>query len=509
MKSGKKFARITLDKDFQISPVDKRIYGSFIEHLGRAVYGGIYQPGHPSADGEGFRQDVLDLVKELGVPIVRYPGGNFVSNFYWEDSVGPIADRPRRLELAWRSTEPNLIGVNEFASWAKKVETQVMMAVNLGTRGIEAACNLLEYCNHPSGTKYSDLRISHGVKNPHSIKTWCLGNEMDGPWQTGHKTAYEYGRLADETAKAMRQIDPSLELVACGSSNTNMPTYPQWEATVLEEAYDSVDFISLHTYYGNRFHDTANFLAQSDDMDHFIKTVIATCDFVKAKKRSKKDIMLSFDEWNVWFHANEADDDTMKNRPWSVAPPLLEDHYDFEDALLVGLMLITLLKHSDRVRMACMAQLVNVIAPIMTEENGPAWRQTIYYPYLHASKYGRGIALETALRSSRHDTLDYTDVTDVDAAAVWDNEGEALTIFAVNRDLSEDITLEADLRSFPGYQLLEHLVLENPDMGAVNTAEKEDVRPHAVTDRNQLADSILHAKLAPASWNVLRLKKSI
>ena len=375
MKSGKKFARITLDKDFQISPVDKRIYGSFIEHLGRAVYGGIYQPGHPSADGEGFRQDVLDLVKELGVPIVRYPGGNFVSNFYWEDSVGPIADRPRRLELAWRSTEPNLIGVNEFASWAKKAETQVMMAVNLGTRGIDAACNLLEYCNHPSGTKYSDLRISHGVKKPHSIKTWCLGNEMDGPWQTGHKTAYEYGRLADETAKAMRQIDPSLELVACGSSNTSMPTYPQWEATVLEEAYDSVDFISLHTYYGNRFHDTANFLAQSDDMDHFIKTVIATCDFVKAKKRSKKDIMLSFDEWNVWFHANEADDDTMKNRPWSVAPRLLEDRYDFEDALLVGLMLITLLKHSDRVRMACMAQLVNVIAPSMTEENGPAWRQ--------------------------------------------------------------------------------------------------------------------------------------
>ncbi len=219
--------------------------------------------------------------------------------------------------------------------------------------------------------------------------------------------------------------------------------------------------------------------------------------------------MLSFDEWNVWFHANEADDDTMKNRPWSVAPPLLEDQYDFEDALLVGLMLITLLKHSDRVRMACMAQLVNVIAPIMTEENGPAWRQTIYYPYLHASKYGRGIALETALRSSRHDTLDYTDVTDVDAAAVWDNEGEALTIFAVNRDLSEDITLEADLRSFPGYQLLEHLVLENPDMGAVNTAEKEAVCPHAATDRNQLADGILRAKLAPASWNVLRLKKSI
>lgn len=508
MANEKKFARVTLDKDFQISPIDKRLYGSFIEHLGRAVYGGIYQPGHPTADNEGFRQDVLDLVKELEVPIVRYPGGNFVSNFYWEDSVGPVSQRPRRLELAWRSTEPNLVGVNEFASWAKKAGTDVMMAVNLGTRGIEAACNLLEYCNHPSGTKYSDLRISHGVNAPHNIKTWCLGNEMDGPWQTGHKTACEYGRLADETAKAMRQIDPAIELVACGSSNTNMPTFPQWEATVLEEAYDSVDYISLHTYYGNRFHDTANFLAQSDDMDHFIKTVISTCDFVKAKKRAKKDIMLSFDEWNVWFHANESDDDTMKNRPWSVAPHLLEDHYDFEDALLVGLMLITLLKHSDRVRMACLAQLVNVIAPIMTEENGPAWRQTIYYPYLHASKYGRGIALETALRASKHDTLDYTDVTDADCAAVWDDTADTLTLFAVNRDLTDALTLEAGLRGFEGYRFTEHIVLENPDMSAVNTATKETVCPHTVTNRDELADGILRSSLAPASWNVIRLKKA-
>ena len=504
----KKFARIMLDQEFQISRIDKRIYGSFIEHLGRAVYGGIYQPGHASADEEGFRRDVLELVQEIGVPIVRYPGGNFVSNYYWEDGVGPVAERPRRLELAWRSTEPNLVGVNEFSAWAKKAGTEVMMAVNLGTRGIEAACNLLEYCNHPSGTKYSDLRISHGVKDPHNIKVWCLGNEMDGPWQTGHKTAWEYGRLADETAKAMKQIDPSLELVVCGSSNTMMPTYPQWEATVLEEAYDAVDYISLHTYYGNRFNDTPNFLAQSKDMDHFIKTVGSTCDFVKAKKRSKKDIMLSFDEWNVWFHANAEDDDTMQNRPWSVAPHLLEDKYDFEDALLVGLMLITLLKHSDRVRLACLAQLVNVIAPIMTEENGPAWRQTIFYPYLHASKYGRGIALDTALRSSRHDTKDFTDVTDVDSVAVWNDEADELTIFAVNRDLEDSITLESDLRSFPGYRLKEHIVLEHNDFFATNSAEHQSVLPKTVTDRDEQDGGLLKSRLAPASWNVIRLKKA-
>ena len=303
----------------------------------------------------------------------------------------------------------------------------------------------------------------------------------------------------------MKMIDPSLELVVCGSSHTQMPTYPQWEATVLEEAYDSVDFISLHSYYGNDLDDTANFLAKSDDMDHFIRTVISTCDFVKAKRRSKKDMMLSFDEWNVWFHAREEDEQFMRDKPWGVAPHLLEDRYDFEDALLVGLMLITLLKHSDRVRMACMAQLVNVIAPIMTEENGSAWRQTIFYPYLHASKYGRGIALNPALRSSKHDTVEFTDVTDVESVAVWDDEKDQVTIFAVNRNLEEDIVLEADLRSFEGYRLLEHIVLENGDMKAVNSAERQAVLPKTVTDRDQLQDGILQSKLSKTSWNVIRL----
>ncbi len=505
----KRFARMTLDPEFQISAIDKRIYGSFIEHLGRAVYGGIYQPGHAAADEEGFRRDVLDLVREIQVPIVRYPGGNFVSNYFWEDGVGPVENRPRRLDLAWRSTEPNLIGVNEFARWAKKAGTDVMMAVNLGTRGIDAACNLLEYCNHPAGSKYSDLRVSHGVPEPHDFKVWCLGNEMDGPWQVGHKTALEYGRLANETAKALRQIDPQVELVACGSSNTGMPTYPQWEATVLEEAYDSVDYISLHTYYGNRMNDTNSFLAQSDDMDRFIETIGSVCDFVKAKKRGKKDIKLSFDEWNVWFHSNESDDDEMKNRPWSVAPHLLEDQYNFEDALLVGLLLITLIKHADRVRMACLAQLVNVIAPIMTEENGPAWKQPIYYPYLHASRFGRGVALNTALRSSRHDTRDFGGVTDVESAAVWNDEKDEVTIFAVNRNLEEAVSLETDLRGFPGYRLEEHIVLEHGDFKAVNSSRAQTVAPKSVLARDALESGILTSRLTPASWNVIRLKKGV
>ncbi|OPJ57694.1 alpha-N-arabinofuranosidase [Clostridium chromiireducens] len=501
-----KKAKMVVDKDFKISEIDKRIYGSFIEHLGRAVYGGIYQPDHMSADENGFRTDVMELVKELDVPIIRYPGGNFVSNFFWEDSVGPISERPKRLELAWRSLETNEIGLNEFSKWTNAVGSEVMMAVNLGTRGIADACNLLEYCNHIGGAKYSDLRIKHGVNKPHKIKTWCLGNEMDGPWQIGHKTSEEYGRLALETGKAMKLIDPDIELVSCGSSNTAMPTFPEWEASTLDHTYDVVDFISLHQYYGNRLNDTANFLAQSDDMEHFIKTVTATCDYIKSKKRSKKTMNLSFDEWNVWFHSNQDDDNIMRNHPWQKAPALLEDVYNFEDALLVGLMLIVLMKHSDRVKMACLAQLVNVIAPIMTEENGPAWKQTIYYPYLHASKYGRGTALQPVISSPKHDTIDFTDVTDVESVAVYNEEKDEVTIFAVNRNLEENIELTCDVRSFVGYKIIEHIVLEHEDMKIVNSPKGEAVTPKCV-DRSELNDGIINSSLGKASWNVIRLGK--
>src|SRR5690606_34434446 len=345
---------------------------------------------HPTADEAGFRSDVKELIKELQVPIIRYPGGNFVSGYNWEDGVGPVEERPKRLELAWRVLEPNYVGTNEFINWAKQIGTEVMMAVNLGTRGADAARNWLEYCNHPGGTYWSDLRIKHGYKEPHKVRTWCLGNEMDGPWQIGQKTADEYGRLANETAKAMRLVDPDIQLVSCGSSGSGMPTFPEWEATTLNHTYEVTDFISLHQYYGNRDGNSANYLARTMDMDHFIQTVISTCDYIKAKKRSKKTMYLSFDEWNVWYHSNDQD---RKIEPWTIGPPQLEDIYNFEDALLVGSMLITLLRHADRVKMACLAQLVNVIAPIMTEEGGKAWKQTIFYPYLHASVFGRGISL--------------------------------------------------------------------------------------------------------------------
>jgi Alpha-L-arabinofuranosidase len=500
-------AKMVLDKDYQIGPVDPRIYGSFIEHLGRAVYGGIYQPGHPSADENGSRRDVLELVRELNVPIIRYPGGNFVSRFNWEDSVGPAADRPHQLELAWRSLETNEVGLNEFAEWARNADSSVMMAVNLGTRGIQDACNLLEYCNHPSGSKYSDLRIRHGYKNPLGIKTWCLGNEMDGPWQIGHKLPVEYGRLAVETAKAMKLIDPTIELVSCGSSSAEMPTFPEWEATTLGHTYDAVDYISLHQYFENRENNTENYLAKSLEMDRFIKTVVSTCDYVKAKKRSKKTINLSFDEWNVWYHSSEKDNEIMRDHPWQKAPPLLEDAYTFEDALMVGCLLITLLKHADRVKIACMAQLVNVIAPIMADPEGGAWRQTIFYPFLHASRYGRGVSLQPVISSPKYDSKDFTDVPMIESAAVYNEEKQEVTIFAVNRSLIEDLTLECNVQSFAGYRVAGHIVLENPDLQAVNTLESSPVVPHD-SGSSVLDGGMLTSMLHKTSWNVIRLVHS-
>ncbi|MFW5991604.1 MAG: alpha-N-arabinofuranosidase [Halanaerobiaceae bacterium] len=495
-------AEICLNKNFTVSKVDRRIFGSFIEHLGRAIYTGIYEPGHPEADEQGFREDVVGLIKELDVPIVRYPGGNFVSGYNWEDGVGPAAERPNRLELAWRTIETNEFGTNEFVDWAEKVGAEVMMAVNLGTRGIDAARNLLEYCNHPGGSHYSELRKEHGYEKPHNIKTWCLGNEMDGPWQLGHKTAEEYGRLALETAKVMRQVDPSIELVACGSSNSKMPTFAEWEATVLENVYEHVDYLSMHVYYGNDEDNLANYLAKSIDMDQFIQSVVSTCDYIKAKKGSNKTVNISFDEWNVWFHSNEANSEL---EPWQQAPPQLEDVYTFEDALLVGLMLITLLKHADRVKIACLAQLVNVIAPIMTAEGGGTWKQTIFYPYYHASRYGRGTVLQQEMSSPTYDTEDINDVPLLDSVSVFNDSKDELTIFAVNRGQEAGLDLTCELQGFEGYDLLEYIVLEHDDIKAVNTEDNPDnVKPHR-SNRARVDRGRLEVELPALSWNVIRL----
>lgn len=498
-----KQANMILDKDYAIARIDPRIYGSFIEHLGRAVYGGIYEPDHPTADAEGFRRDVIDMVRKLGVPVVRYPGGNFVSGFNWEDSIGPRDRRPARLDLAWFTTETNEVGLHEFAHWARKAGSEVMYAVNLGSRGADAARNVVEYANHPSGSYWSDLRIQNGEKEPFGIKLWCLGNEMDGPWQMGHKTAAEYGRAACEAGKMMKWVDPGIELVACGSSSSEMPTFGSWEYEMLDECYDTIDYVSLHRYYGNPTNDTPGFLARSMDLDAFIKTVVSICDAVGGKKHSKKKLNLSFDEWNVWYHSNEQDKEVWKQGKWNRALPLLEDIYNFEDALLAGSMLITFLRNADRVKIACLAQLVNVIAPIMTRNGGGCWAQTIFYPFMHASCYGRGMSLRALVNSPVYDCRDYDAVPLIDSTAVMGDDG-SVTVFCVNRDTAEDCELSIDLRAFDKLRFAEHIVLHHDDVKAVNTEEHPDnVAPAAGAPAS--VDGGRASVVVPAlSWNVIR-----
>lgn len=490
-------AEILINKNFVKGEIDRRIYGSFIEHLGRAVYGGIYEPGHPTADKDGFRGDVIDLVKDLKVPAVRYPGGNFVSNYHWEDGIGDKEKRPKRIDLAWHSVEPNLVGIDEFAAWAKKADTEVMMAVNLGTGTPQEAVNCLEYCNGNMDSHYANLRRENGTDEPHNIKVWCLGNEMDGEWQTGHKTADEYGRLAVETAKMMKQLDPSIELVICGSSFSGMPGFASWDATVLDHAYEEVDYISLHAYYGNLEGDSADFLACSTNMDKQIEAIVATCDYIKAKKKSDKTMMLSFDEWNVWFHSNGED------RPkWQVAPSILEDIYTFEDALLVGCMVMSLQNHCDRVKMACLAQLVNIIGAIMTETGGKAWAQTIYYPFMYGSVYGNGCAMDYVLKCDKYDSKDHTDVPYVAASVIHNPETDEVYVFAVNRSLDEDVEFDIIMEDFGDIKPVEHTELYHDDLKAVNDKDTERVKPQKTELTGERT-----IRLKKHSWNMIKFSR--
>ena len=381
---------------------DRRVLGSFLEHLGRAVYTGVYQPGSPLADAKGFRTDVAREVKELGVPIVRYPGGNFVSGYNWLDGVGPKAERPTVLDRAWNSLESNQFGTNDFIDWCAAVGTEPLLGMNFGTGSVEMALAYVEYCNLDRGTRWSDLRRSHGYERPHNVRYWCLGNEMDGPWQIGQLQAREYGRKARDAAQQMRTIDPDLQLIACGSSGTFMPGYLAWDREVLEECYDQVDGLSLHAYYGNTArwsgNSTARYLAMNLDMDRHIHEVAAVCDYVQGLQRSSKRLWLSFDEWNVWYRARDAQATDGKR---AAAPRLLEEVYNLEDALLVGGFVNTLLRNSDRVRVACLAQLVNVIAPLVTNDRG-VLRQSTYYPYAWALRYARGRVLDLRVESETY-----------------------------------------------------------------------------------------------------------
>lgn len=497
-------ARLVVDTHAPIGAINRRLFGSFVEHLGRMVYDGIYEPTHHLADADGFRADVIELVKELGVTTIRYPGGNFVSGFRWEDSVGPRAARPHRLDLAWHSTETNEVGLHEFSKWLDKVGSELMLAVNLGTRGMQEALDLLEYTNLPTASALSDLRAKNGRAEPFAVAMWCLGNEMDGPWQLGHRSADDYGKIAAQTAHAMRSFDPSLELVVCGSSSASMPTFGEWERVILGHTYDLVDYISCHAYYEDTG-DRATFLASGVDMDRFIETVVATADHVKAVRKSDKTIFISFDEWNIWYNERFETVDKIKGVDnWPVAPRLLEDVYTVTDAVVFGSLLISLLKHADRVTSASLAQLVNVIAPIMTEPGGPAWRQTTFFPFAAASAHARGTALRVRVSCDDYDTKAFGSVPLVDAVATVDDASGHASVYLVNRSETDELEVTIDLGSLKP-TVVSARTLDNEDPDAANTLEHPDRVALTVNSTAALAGSMVTIIVPPISWSEILL----
>jgi alpha-N-arabinofuranosidase len=423
-------AEVHLHTAHRVAPIDERIFGGFLEHLGRAVYEGVFDPDNPLSDEHGFRNDVLDALRELRMSVVRYPGGNFVSAYRWRDGVGPVAVRPRRPDFAWRSIETNRFGTDEFMAWCDALGTRPMMAVNLGTGSPADAADLVEYCNLPAGTSIADQRVANGHAEPYGVELWCLGNEMDGPWQAGHVSAQTYAERALAASALMKGLDASIETIACGSSHKLMPSYLVWDRVVLEHCWDRIDYLSAHRYSGNGDDDTASFLAEGVVIDEIIREYRGLFDYVRAIKRSRHRVSLSFDEWNVWYRERSADGG------WQEAPHLLEELYNFEDALVCAQYLNAFLRHADVVRIACVAQIVNVIAPVLTRPHG-ILLQSIYWPFSMLRDAVAGDALRVAVRSPELSTR-AGDVPVLDVAATFDEDVGRGCVSVVHRDPDRD-----------------------------------------------------------------------
>ncbi|NQU76908.1 MAG: alpha-N-arabinofuranosidase, partial [Planctomycetes bacterium] len=456
---------LTLHSAFTIDKVDSRIFGGFLEHLGRAVYQGVYDPQCRHADENGLRTDVLGALDRLGMTVMRYPGGNFVSGYHWLDGVGPRPQRPTVRDLAWQSIESNQFGTDEYIALCRRMGWQTMLTVNLGTGTPEEARNWVEYCNCPAGTRFADLRVANGHVQPHGVKLWCLGNEMDGPWQLGHVPADQYAIRAQQTAKMIKDVDSSAELVVCGSCGTGMPTYMEWDRTVLEYMGDLADFVSLHCYVGNRGNDTPNYLAAGQAIDRQIEEMDAACRFVQARRRSRKRAYLCFDEWNVWYRRTQSDG------RGQFAPHLLEEVYNLEDALVVAQFLNSFIRHADSVRIANLAQIVNVIAPILTRGDDMLL-QSIFYVFEMFSRRRNGVALRTAVSGPTYSCSSGSAVPSVDASAILDDG--VLHAFMVNRsDASADLTISLADGSIAGLESAE--VVTGPDANSANRYEEPDV----------------------------------
>ncbi|MDU5336518.1 alpha-N-arabinofuranosidase [Enterococcus sp.] len=502
---------LTARKKFTIGEISPRLFGSFVEHMGSVVYTGIYEPGHATADENGFRQDVMKLINELDLGVIRYPGGNFTSGYDWKDTIGPIEKRPRKIDIAWRAIEPNTFGIHEFMKWVEQTGAEPIFTINLGTKGIDDARDIVEYCNFSGGTYWSDLRQKNGAAEPFGIKLWCLGNELDGPWQIGTKQPEEYGRLANEAAKAMKWVDDTIETVLVGSSTPRLSSYPEWDRLVLEAAYENVDYLALHNYIDKydeddltrppktERDDTPTYLAKSKRFDRQIEEIVATCDYVKALKRSDKTMYLAFDEWNV--HAQPE----KENQPFEVGSPIDWCQFTMEDTLLFGSLGLAILRHADRVKIGCQSLLVNTIPLILTDAGGDCWVNPTYYVMEQLSNYAKGEVLQTQFSGPTYDVDKMKQVECVDTCLV--NNEEELVLFLVNRSEEEQL-VEVDHDFEQKLSLIEHRYIGGYELQDKNSRDNQKhIQPQRLADYVTLDDGKIEAKIPGYSWNMLRMKK--
>ncbi|HYO08315.1 MAG TPA: alpha-L-arabinofuranosidase C-terminal domain-containing protein [Tepidisphaeraceae bacterium] len=497
---AEQLATIALDTDDVVADVPRTIFGGFAEHMGRCIYGGIYDPESGQADENGIRRDVAEALREMDLSVLRYPGGNFVSSYDWRDGVGPRDQRPRRRELAWQQIETNQFGTNEFIDCCRQMKIEPMLAVNLGTGGIMEAANLVEYCNAPVGTQYADLRASHGYPRPHGVKYWCLGNEMDGTWQVGQMTAEDYAKKAREAGKIMRLVDPSIQNIICGSSGPWMKTFPNWDRTALEWCWEFSHYLALHNYATAWEGTTTDFLAYSNEFERHIDTLATILRETKQKLGAKNDIYLSQDEWNVWYK-----DRDMAGR-WRVAPPLCEETYNLEDALVVAQWLNVFIRKCDVLRMACLAQVVNTIAPLKTRGD-ELLRESTFYPFVMYSQHARGRSLRPSVRAATIASQRFGDVPQIDVSATVDAERNRAAVFIVHRAQAERLPIEI---TFTGpaapIRVLQARQMWGLDPKAANTFD----RPEVILPRDlapmPVREGKLHLKLPPLSLTMLELQ---